>query len=179
MDLNNPDLPNIIADNHVQKIVLTGQNSNNAATLAESYAGVGLCYIENAATTSRRIVSIDCNGNRNSRRIVLGIKKLTVPAAGVTPTGETVTCSFPDSSTEPLWRLMLVSENTPLAFVAPAGTPGITLTGGIQTDSSITAPTAAGIFLKLAPETTARRLNRLAPRLGWVETYVDISGGNF
>ena len=72
---------------------------------------------------------------------------------------------------------MTVAENTPLTVSATGGAGTISVIGGFQSDASIAAPSATGTSLLLVPETAPGRLNRLAPRLAWVETYLDFDDG--
>ncbi len=178
INLSEPLLPNIIAENHVAKIILTGQRSAADATIADPLGAVGFCYVETGGVTSRSLTEVRCQEIYNKRRFIMGIKK--VPPASQSPKayGSVVSCVFPQSNQAPVWRLMVVAENTPLAFTALGGPGIITLTGGIETDGSVAAPSATGASLRLLPEPDPRRLNRLAPRLAWVENHLNLDNGS-
>lgn len=179
LNLAEPDLPSVIAHNNLSQIVLTGQNAPAEETAADSYAASGLCYVEDAATTTRNLTSIVCNGTGNQRRFILGVKKVTpADASGNAAPGGGVSINFTNSASAPIWRLMMVAENTPLTVSATGGPGTITMIGGIQADSSLAAPTGTANLLKLLPEASPLRLNRLAPRFAWVETYLDFVDGD-
>ena len=177
LDLSNVGLPGVIAQNNVSQIIFTGQTSAAEESLTDIYSSVGVCYVEDAAVTSRSLTSVVCKNGANKRRLLLGMKKIPRPTDPQVP-GSAVTVDFPQSNLSPVWRLLLVAENTPITFTNSGGPGTITLKGGIETDGNITSTSGAGNAVKLIPETDPRRLSRLAPRRGWVETYLDFTNGS-
>ena len=177
LDLSNMALPGVIAQNNVSQIVFTGQTSSAEEALADIYSSVGVCYVEDAAVSTRTLTSVVCKNGANKRRLILGMKKIPNTTLPQVP-GSPVVISFPQSNLSPVWRLLLVAENTPLTFSNSGGAGTITLKGGIQTDGNITSTSGAGNAVKLISETDPRRLSRLAPRHAWVETYLDFTNGS-
>ncbi len=177
LDLSNVALPGVIAQNNVSQIVFTGQTSSAEEGLADIYSSVGVCYVEDAAVSTRTLTSVVCKNGANKRRLILGMKKIPNTTLPQVP-GSPVVISFPQSNLSPVWRLLLVAENTPLTFSNSGGAGTITLKGGIQTDGNITSTSGAGNAVKLISETDPRRLSRLAPRHAWVETYLDFTNGS-
>lgn len=175
LDLNQIGLPGVIINDNVAEIVITGKASAEVPSLP--YSSVAICYIENAETTTRTLAKITCQNALNTRRLILGVKKIPRAADPQVP-GAPVVISFPQSNTAPNWRFIMISENTPLTFEATGGPGIITLQGGIQTDGSITSTTGVGNAVKLVPETNPLRLDRLSPRRAWVETYLDYTNGS-
>ena len=177
LNLSNQALPSVIVQDNVSQIIFTGQSSSAEESLADIYSSVGVCYVEDAAVSTRSLTSVACNNGANKRRLILGMKKIPKATNPQVP-GSAVTIDFPQSNLSPVWRLLLVAENTPLAF-SNSGGPGIlTLKGGIQTDGNIASISGAGNAVKLISETDPRRLSRLAPRRGWIETYLDFTNGS-
>jgi hypothetical protein len=178
LDLANENLTSVIIDNNVTEIILTGQNSAAAESAVQDFSSVAICYVEDDNVTTKRLSKITCQNSGNARRVIIGIKKLPKPSPNPQIPGLAVTVAFPSSDVAPQWRLMLVAENTPLLFSASGGPGVITLKGGIQTDSAITATTGVGNRVRLILEDDPRRLVRLAPRRGWVEHYLDYANGS-
>lgn len=175
IDMTQISLPSVVITNNVSEIFITGKTTVDQPNTP--YSSVGICYIEEAGVTSRSLTKITCTNSDNTRRLIVGVKK--IPAAGTSQLpGSPVTISFPNSNVAPTWRLLMIAENTPLIFDATGGPGTITLKGGIQTDGSITSTTGAGNSVRLIPETDPVRLDRLAPRRGWVETYLDFENGS-
>lgn len=177
LDLGNQALPSVILENDVTEIILTGQANSAEESLADIYSSVGLCYIEDSNVSVRSLAKITCQNPGNKRRLIMGIKKIPKTGDPQVP-GAAVSLSFTHSHMAPVWRLLVVAENTPLAFSAAGGAGTITLQGGLQTDGSIASTSGAGNSVRLIPEFDPRRLSRLAPRRGWVETYLDFTNGN-
>ncbi len=171
LDLTDSTLWGLIANNNISEIILNGQSTN-----IDTQASVRICYVE-TATTTRTLTKVTYNGATNLRPIVMGIKKVP-PATGSQVPGSPVTMSFADSGVAPLWRMMLVMENTPLAFAADGGNGRITMIGGIMTDGSIQATSGAGNSVALVPETDHTHLIQLVPRRAWMETYLDFANGS-
>ena len=175
IDLNQISLPGVIIDNNVSEIHITGKTSPDVPNFP--YSSVAICYVEDAAISTKSLSKIKCTNADNTRRLIIGVKK--IPATGqVQLPGSPVTVEFTDSNTAPVWRMMLVSENAPLVFSAAGGPGVITLRGGIMTDASITATSGVGNSVRLIPELDPQRLDRLAPRRAWVETYLDFENGS-
>jgi hypothetical protein len=172
LDLTESALWGLIADNNISEIILNGQSTN-----IDTQASVRICYVERADTTTHTLSKVTYNGPTNLRPIVMGIKKVP-PAAGSQVPGAPVTMSFADSGVAPMWRMMLVMENTPLAFEAAGGNGRITMMGGIMTDGSILATSGAGNSVVLVPETDHTHLIQLVPRRAWMETYLDFTNGS-
>jgi hypothetical protein len=172
LDLAESTFWGLIADNNISEIILNGQSSN-----IDTQASVRICYVEHADTTAHTLSKVTYNGSTNLRPIVMGIKKVP-PTAGLQVPGAPVTMSFADSGVAPLWRMMLVMENTPLAFEAAGGAGALTLMGGIMTDGSIAATSGAGNSVILVPETDHTHLIQLVPRRAWMETYLDFTNGS-
>lgn len=175
LDLNQIGLPGIIINDNVAEIIINGKTTPDIPGIP--YSSVAICYVENAETTSRTLAKITCQNGVNTRRLIIGVKKIPRAADPQVP-GAPVVISFPQSNTAPTWRFLMVAENTPLTFESTGGPGIITLQGGIQTDGSITSTSGVGNSIKLVPETNPLRLDRLSPRRAWVETYLDYIHGS-
>jgi len=84
-----------------------------------------------------------------------------------------VSLSFPEAaetsaSVGPDWRMVLVLEQTPVAFAVAGGT--LNLTGGLSTDRSVIAPAAPGA-LRLYRELGPVGLSTKTPRRTWAEGF--------
>jgi hypothetical protein len=149
------ELGNVLLTGNVSTLILQGQSSDADYTTADSEEAV-LVLLDQTASSTRDLATVQMT-ERNSRRIVLAIKKSTAAA---------VNFDVPNAGAG-AWRAILTLENTPITWTLAGGATQ-TLAGGIQTDSSVSVPAGA---LSINWETTPAKLDRLTARDGWVEGY--------
>ncbi len=157
---NPADIPSIVVDSEVEEIVIEGQDDSNFATYARYRPSMALCYVQDAAST-RQLHTIRLR-RQNSRRLILAIKQ-----EGPNP-GTPVNIIVEDTHSVSNWHMVILAENTPLAFSADAAVSTVNLVGGIQANAPITGPSGTQT-LNLELETDTRGLIRMTPRAAWVE----------
>jgi hypothetical protein len=163
IDLGNPTLDSVVVEN-AQTIEVIGQST--PLDWAD-VAGFPTALIVVRRGPADTFVPTAVNfRNKNNRRLVFAMRCESDPPAPVA-------LGFPDAATAaaevgPDWRLVLVLEQTPVAF-SIAG-DSLNLTGGVITDRSLTAPAAPGA-LRLFRDVGPVGLTTKAPRRTWTEGF--------
>jgi len=163
IDLGNPTLDSVVVEN-VRTIEVIGQST---ALTWSDVAGFPTALVVVRRGPADVFIPTAVNfRNKNNRRVVFSVRCESDPPAPVT-------LSFPEANQAsaevgPDWRMVLVLEQTPVAFSAAGGT--LNLTGGISTDRSVAAPAAPGT-LRLFREFGPVGLSTKTPRRAWAEGF--------
>ncbi len=160
--LSNPaDLPSVVIDSGLNELIIEGQEPTNFSTYALYRPAFAVVYVQDPAS-ARKLQTIRLR-KQNHRRMILAIKQKGDVA------GTPVNVIVEDTNSTSEWHLVILAENTPLVFSAGSPVSVIKITGGIQTDSPLTAP-GSGQELNLVLQGDTRGLIKLTPRAAWVET---------
>ena len=163
IDLGNPTLDSVVVEN-VQTIDVIGQST---ALTWDDAAGFPTVLVVVRRGPADTFVPATVNfRNKNNRRLVFAVRCESDPP-------NPVTLNFPeaaDASADvgPDWRMVLVLEQTPVAFAIAGDT--LNLTGGVSTDRSILAPAAPGA-LKIFRDNGPVGLTTRTPRRTWAEGF--------
>lgn len=154
------DLPSVIINGETSEIIIEGQDEPLLSTYAPFRPAMVIVFVQSVGST-RNLTTIRLRKNCN-RRMLIALKQ--------TDTFNNVNVVVEQNSgTVANWQSMIVAERCPLTFTGATSTQIIQLTGGIQTNASVTAP-ASPAGLRLALQTDTRGLIKLSPRMAWVET---------
>ena len=147
--------------NGTKVLKLIGQDSEIGFIIAGFRKAIGVLVLQTSEVDDlEEIHFVD----RNARRLGLFLKK----------TGDwgEVAMTFDQADQNPIWRLLIASENVPLARGGgPSGT--VNMIGGITTDRDFKWGEEPDKVLYIRRETSPKFLERLAPRTAWIESYSD------
>jgi len=147
--------------NGISEIIIEGQTGADF-TNAQYTPAVGIVYTQSATGTNLTTVRLR---NYNNRRLLLALKK--DPRA---TTMAAVNVIVETTATNAAWHCLILCENVPLTFTYPNLTT-LQLYGGIETNSALIFPDSPK-SCEINLETDTRGLNKMSPRLSWVETYL-------
>jgi hypothetical protein len=163
IDLGSPFLPNIHIEDNVSEVHFHGQ-SNFIFSHANRLSEVAV-IITQSSESILDLSRIFFHGKSN-RRLVVAVKK------NIQSSYYDVQYAFTEASINPLWRMILIAEDTPLKILEEQNPSGqVTIQGGIATDQSFEWSENGNKKLNVIRETDPKFLEYLAPRSAWIESY--------
>ena len=163
VDLGSSFLPNIHIEDNVTEVHFHGQ-SDFVFSHADSLPAVAVIITQSSESV------LDLNRlffhGKSNRRLVVAVKK------NIQSSPYDVRYAFTKASTNPLWRMILIAENTSFKIHEEQNPTGqVTLKGGIATDQSFEWSENRNKKLKVSREDDPKFLEYLAPRSVWIESY--------
>jgi len=163
IDLGSSFLPNIHIEDNVSEVHFHGQPSF-VFNRADSLSAVAV-MITQSAESVLDLSKIFFHGKSN-RRLVIAVKK------NLQSTSNQINYAFTEASINPLWRMILIAENTDFKIFEDMNPSGqVTIRGGIATDQSFEWSENGNKKLNVMCEEEPKFLEYLAPRLAWIESY--------
>lgn len=163
IDLGSSFLPNIHIEDNASEIHFHGQSNFvfNHADLLPAVAIIITQSSESILDLSRTFFH-----GKNNRRLVIAVKKNSHSKP------QEVQYAFTKASINPIWRMILLAENTSLKILEEQNPVGqVTIQGGISTDQSFEWSENGNKRLNVTREDEPKFLEHLAPRSAWVESY--------
>lgn len=163
IELDEPTLSTVYIYNHVDDIYFMGQTSSSEETAAAVMDAVLVVFVQDNAS-SDEVDRVRFYGS-NHRPLIFAMKVTDT-------TDDEVEFRFEDSDDDPLWRMMVISENTRIKFKHKGGSGTVTIKGGIQTDRALEMETGNNKILRIVREDNPTSLQeKLAGRQIWLENY--------
>ncbi len=163
IELGSSFLPNIHIEDNVTEVHFHGQ-SNFVFSHASLLPAVAI-IITQSSKSMLDLSRIFFHGKSN-RRLVVAVKK------NFQSSPYDVQYAFTKASINPLWRMILIAENTPFKILEEQNPNGqVTIKGGIATDQSFEWSENRNKKLNVTRETAPKFLEYLAPRSVWIESY--------
>ena len=163
IDLGSSFLPNIHIEDNVSEVHFRGQ-SNFVFSYADRLPAVAIIITQSAESTLD-LSRIYFHGKSN-RRLVVAIKK------NIQSSSYDVQFAFTEASINPLWRMILIAEDTSLKILEEQNPVGkVTIQGGIATDQSFEWSENGNKKLHVIRDPEPKFLEYLAPRTAWLESY--------
>jgi len=168
IDLNDPDLTNVLLTNDSYRVILNGQSNTSDFNDAGNRPAILIVILQDA-TSTRNLSQIRLT-HENNRRVVVAIKKEI--AAGDSLNLLRASFRFMDPDITPTWRLVAIGENTDMLF-AQDGNGTVTMVGGVRCDRRFTYHNSSNKQLRIERETDPKLLERLVDRNVWLESYAN------
>ena len=163
IDLGSSFLPNIHIEDNASEIHFHGQ-SNFVFNHADLLPAVAILITQSSESTLD--LSRTFFHGKNNRRLVVAVKKNSHSKS------QEVQYAFTKASINPIWRMILLAENTSLKILEEQNPAGqVTVQGGISTDQSFEWSENRNKRLNGTREGEPKFLEHLAPRSAWVESY--------
>ena len=170
IDLNNEFLSDVLIQNDTSRIILNGQSMVDDAPFIEAgNRSAILILIIQDDDSERNLDRIELT-NRNSRRVVVAIKK-TVDSFWDNSALRT-RFRWMDSGDDPSWRLVAIGENSEILFEQEEN-GSATIYGGVRTDRGFYSDDSSSKNFFIYPESDPKLLERLLDRNVWLESYAN------